>query len=545
MATIPLPALHTAPIEPPPNQLQMYAQMMGIKNAQQEAQQRAALAPLQQQEAQQTVKTGQLDLQQKQQTAQDQQTFRTAMQAPENHGKTIGDIADTLANSGGISMQGWHTMKQADIDQRKALSELDERGLNNAAVAHKQTQALYSNAMDMPDEQLAANWPAIAQQYDAIPGNQKMPLDPQKPMTKEQLQQFGPMLSMHGAYLDEAMERKRKQVDLKGAQATLDQKTAESQFYQQSGGAPGVPAEMMQQADWLKKNPGKGPSDYVVWKAQHSPGVVVQNMNNAAAAGAGGGANTDWASVSKRYGMTPTAFDQTAEKYFSTGQLPTIGRSSNAIAMNRDLMNRAAEMHPNASLAENSAEFKANSDSLRKLQTNFDQVNAFEQTAEKNIDLLQETAKKIPDLGARFLNVPVRMISGSIVGADNQAAFKTALNTAQTEAAKVLNSSNANGVLSDSARHELQDLVDGNMTYSAMTASLNTLKKDMGNRRTSYQQQIQDIQTRLKGTSAQPAAGESATAKIAIGSVITQNGHKYKVTAVDRDGKATSAEPVP
>lgn len=62
MATIPLPALHTAPIEQPTNPLQMYAQVMGIQNQQQEMQQRQQLAPLQVQEAQQQVQTGQQNI---------------------------------------------------------------------------------------------------------------------------------------------------------------------------------------------------------------------------------------------------------------------------------------------------------------------------------------------------------------------------------------------------------------------------------------------------------------------------------------------------
>jgi hypothetical protein len=432
------------------------------------------------------------------------------MQAPENHGKTISDIADTLANQGSISMQGWQQMKKADVDQRTALATLDEKGLANAAAAHKQTQELYNNVMNMPDDQLAQNWPQIARQYDAIPGNQKMPLDPQQPLTKEQLQQFGPVLSMHGAYLDEALGRQQKQTELQTSQAKLAQTQAESQFYQQNGGAPGVSADLMQQSDWLKKNPGKGPSDYLVWKNQHSPAVVVQNMNNGAAAGSGvpGGA-IDWGKAAQRYGMTPQAFDQTAEKYFQTGQLPPIGRSPNAIAMNRDLMNRAAELHPNASLAENSAEFKANSDSLKKLQASLDTVNAFENTANKNIDMLKGLAQKVPDFGTRLANVPIRMITGNTIGTENMAAFKTALAPVQSEAAKILNSANLQGQLSDSSRHELQDLVDGNLPYPSLVSSLNVLQQDFRNRHDSTQQQIDDIKTRMKGTG-QPAAAAGA-----------------------------------
>jgi hypothetical protein len=509
MATIPLPALHTAPIEQPTSPLAMYGQMMGIQSAQQEMAQRQTMAPLQQEQAQTQVQAGQLELQQQQQAQKDQQSFRTAMQAPENQGKTIGDIADTLSKSGSISMQGWQQMKKADIDQRTALATLDEKGLANAAAAHKQTQDLYNNAMDMPDEELAANWPAIAQQYDAIPGNQKMPLNPQQPLTKAQLQQFGPMLSMHGAYLDEAMQRKQKAADLTKAQGATD---PQSPFYAPSpdavamGTAPGsaqIEAGEAQQAAAVAKA-----------KLPYTPAVVVQNMNNASASGGAGapqnqlpGGGTDWGKLAQtKYGMSPAAFDQQAEQA-GLGKFPPIGRNANAIALNRDLMSRYAELHPDASIAQNSAEFKANSESLKKLQTNFDQVQAFEGTASKNFDLLQQTAQSIPDLGTKFANVPVRMLSADMIGTVNMAKFKTALNTAQTEAAKVLNSSNATGVLSDSARHELQQIIDPNATLPAITGSLNTLKQEFGNRTQTYQDQIGLIQQRLKSATAPSAGG--------------------------------------
>jgi hypothetical protein len=139
-------------------------------------------------------------------------------------------------------------------------------------------------------------------------------------------------------------------------------------------------------------------------------------------------------------------------------------------------------------------------------------VQAFEGTASRNIDLLQQTAAKIPDLGTRFANVPVRLLNSKMLGTENMAAFNTALNTAQTEAAKVLNSSNASGVLSDSARHELQQIIDGNMPYKSMVASLNTLKQDMANRTTSYQAQIGDIQHRISGAGSTPSTNAAPTA---------------------------------
>jgi hypothetical protein len=106
----------------------------------------------------------------------------------------------------------------------------------------------------------------------------------------------------------------------------------------------------------------------------------------------------------------------------------------------------------------------------------------------------------------------VRMISEKMLGTKAMAEFRTALMTAQTEAAKVLNSATANGVLSDSARHELEELVNGNMPYAAMEGSFQTLKQDMENRRQSYADDIAAIKLRLNGPSssgsnAPPAAG--------------------------------------
>jgi hypothetical protein len=106
MATIPLPALHTAPIAQPTSPLEMYGQLMGIKNAQQEQQARAqqmqqqqAMAPLQQQQAQQTVQSGQMDIEAKQRAANDQKAMSAVMQ---QWGKAPSAAPSVAAKTGSI-----------------------------------------------------------------------------------------------------------------------------------------------------------------------------------------------------------------------------------------------------------------------------------------------------------------------------------------------------------------------------------------------------------------------------------------------------------
>jgi len=504
-SSIPLPALHLNPPPVAPDALDQYARLQQLSQAQQ-------MAPLRQQAAQQQVQQGQLDIQQKQQQLSDQKAMTTAM--TQWDGKDLNELAPLVLKNGG-SAQAVMGLKQKSLEMQQTYSNIAKddaaTGASNLDTQLKKNNLLagaFTTVMQTPDAQLPQTLMSTAQDLA-----QKGLLDPQHAQAAAQLAQSGDPNSIR-QQLDvmrkglmgqtQIMQEAKDNASISSDQATADQKKLETGWYQQHGGAPGVPVEAQQQADWLQKNPGKTASDYVVWKAQHSPTMIMQGMSSGVAgapsfqAQAGG---TDWGKVAQRYGLSQDAFDQQAEKYYQTGQLPPIGRGSGSvIAQNRDLMNRAADLHPNASLAANSAEFKANADSLKKLQTNFDQVQAFESTAEKNMNLLQQTAQQIPDLGARFLNVPVRMINDKMIGTANMSSFKTALATAQTEAAKVLNSSNASGVLSDSSRHELQDIVDGNKPLPAMIASLNTLKQDMANRTTAYQQQIADIQTRLKGT---------------------------------------------
>lgn len=242
MGSIPLPALNVRTPEQP-DVLQKFGQVLALKNAAQQGQLMAQEAPLRIKALQLQTQAGQIQSDQAQQAAADQQAFRSAMQDPSLQGKTVGEIADVLAKSGHISQAGWSQAKKADIESRTSLASLDEKTLDNQKAAHAATQELYNNVMNLPDDQLAANWPSIAQQYDAIPGNQKQPLDPNKPLTKQQLSQFAPVISMGNAYFDQELERRKKIVENKQLEGKSD---PNSPFYSPTkesvamGTAPGA-----------------------------------------------------------------------------------------------------------------------------------------------------------------------------------------------------------------------------------------------------------------------------------------------------------------
>lgn len=461
MATIPLPALHVQTEQQSP--LALYAQAQQILNARQQNQ----LLGLETQRQQIGLE----------QTQALNRSYAEAIKPDENGIPQIdtGVLTKSLAasNAGAAipgAIESVTKYNKSLVDLKTAQTDLQSK--SNDLMGH--AAAAVKNAGY--DPRLAHTL------LDTLPGvNPAVRAKIDDPVQLKQL--------VDSAIAQSPKERELASQEQASQARVLAAKTgAERLAAEMPGGALESPDRAALQ-DYLAKNPGKGPADFAKWKAALAPQAQI---NVAAAAGGG---------------LSDVAKDQAAEKYWQTGQLPPAARGVAGLAQNRAIMNRAAELHPEGSLAANSAEFKANSASLSNLQKNFDQIQAFENTAIKNIDQVVNIAKNIPDLGVKFANIPIRKISADMIGTENMSRLRTALATAQAESAKVLTSANASGVLSDSARKDAQDFLDGNLPYGAMVAQANQLKTDFGNRHQSYQQQIADIQGRLGVKQPPPAGG--------------------------------------
>lgn len=464
MASIPLPALDIkAPQQP--DLLEKYANVLQIRGQQQQQQIRDQQAPLQQAALEQNVQQGGIGLQQAQQQQKDQESFRAALQDPSLQGRTIGQVADALAQKGQISQGAWAAAKKADLEHSEAVQKLDTSKLANIKAAHDQTQELYNNVMNLPDDQLAAQWPQIAQQVNSIPGNEKTPLNPNQPLTKQQLSQFGPLLGMSNSYISSELAKREAEAKAKKAE--------------QDAEAGGTTDSAKFASDWIKShNLENTPAN-----RQKAFDVYTQKTKIAPAE------------------VRAQIMLQQPQAVFD----PNSGQ--NVYTTRKDAIGQIAPSSADALAAK--AGVQADAGSLKKLQTNFDQVSAFESTAGKNLDLFVDKLSKIPDLGSKFANVPMRMIDAKMIGSDNYQAMKAAQQTAAAEAAKVLSSANASGVLSDSQKKEAEEMLSGNLSLSAAKAVVGTLKQDFANRHQSYQQQIGTIQQRLKGGNA-PAAAPAA-----------------------------------
>ena len=509
MATIPLPALSLNKQSPPPDPLAQYAQILQLKQMQQ-------AQPLQLQILQNQNQAGQLANQEAQIQLQDKQAVTQAMQQWE--GKDINSLYSLVLKNGG-SGQAVFGMKKQALDMESTIAQTaknqGDAGLATIEAQQKKNDSVVGALLPLtdptkvPDAQLPQ---AIQQTVQSLVQGQM--LDPQHAQAAQQLlqsgdpnairsglKQFANTLLAQSQITSQALDTAK--AGASNAAAAKDNAT--TQFYQNNPqlGAPGVPIDAVQMRSWLAQNPGKTPADYKAWEGLQNPeGHIMINQ----LPGGGGGQG----SPGQPTQPNNSALDLAAQNYLKTGQLPQeLSRSTGTITA---VIQRAAELNKLAGgpgLSANTAEYKANQDSLKNLQSNFDQVEAFTNTAKANVKGLESVLGKLPDSGSRLTNIPVRMVSSATVGAANMAEFKTRINSVQTEAAKIINSSNASGVLSDSARHELQEIVDPNATVGAIRSSLKALQSEWDNRTTGYRTQIEDIRGRLGNVTSSPTSSVS------------------------------------
>ncbi len=504
---IPLAVNPPAAPQGPLDMAQKGLNVQALINAVQRQKTEEATAQLQQQQEQ--VKT-----QQMQQQQQDMDTIRKM--APNYIGKDTNgngtfnfDKLATDAQGKGVNPMLLNNMVKehyAMVTERaKAGSESLKNDLDHNKAQYEVLEG--QRAIKDPAERLAAA-PAAINRLSLI-GMDTSHLNPQDIVDDKQLDAHEMAIGMHGQQLIDA----KTLAETNEKNATAAEKewqkfpelgvmvNTKTQEQRSVAGGPVTPPAMLE-SKWLgiqqKKNLGQPISaeeDAFSKSYKQFKEIVPQfNLNIAASTGAGQPA----AAVAKQFGMSPEAFDQAAEKYYQTGTMPQMGRGPAGMALQRAVMNRTAELHSGASLAAGSAEFAANKKSLGEIQPKLDQVNAFENTAVKNLDLFTSLAQKAVDSGLPILNAPLRAAAGMLGGQD-QAAFNAARQVAVNEIAKVTSSPGLSGQLSDSARHEVEAFIPANATVGQIMHVASVLKQDMENRRTSYQEQIADIQKRLGG----------------------------------------------
>lgn len=497
MSSIPLPALA---IRPPESPLQTYTTLAGLLGAQQ-----------QRQLGSQEIQRGQIQL-------NDQQAMSTAMRQWD--GKDPDELPGLVLKNGG-SANAVFGLKSQILDYKTKASTLTKDQLANQSTVNDLIAGHLESVKSAPDEQKQDAYNAAVNDLQQKGYIQQGQFPAQYP-GDDKIALFEKQFMGQKAIVDQAM--KQQQTATSAAQAgeatarageaqESTQKTAyELGLEKQVGGLTGPIADAQYRSLVAKQQMGQSltqqeQAQKVAYEKQKT--LVPQfNINMASQ-------------------LSGPALDQMATQFAQTGTLPAVGFGAAGTAMRTKIANRAADLFPDQSLALAKAAFGSNEGALKHLQTQFSTVDAFENTAIKNLDQLTEAGKAIPDLGTRFANTPVRAINEKVLGTPEMARFRAALATAQNETAKVLNSANATGVLSDSARGELQELLSGNLPYPAMQSAIKQLKIDMQNRHDSYQEQINQLQGQISGAGKPQGAAGAPTQQGSGFSIKAPNGKTY------------------
>lgn len=193
--------------------------------------------------------------------------------------------------------------------------------------------------------------------------------------------------------------------------------------------------------------------------------------------------------------LTPQGIDAMAMAVHTGGSIPAgFSRNPNIVSK---IVNRYAELYPGEDIAANKALYTAATGSLTALQKQRDAVVTFENTAGKNLDLFLQQAKPVMDTGSPWINQPIRALDKNLLGSPQLAGMNAARQIALNEIAKVTSNPGLTGQLSDSARKEVEALVPQDASLAQIYHVADVLKKDMENRRTSYDQQLGSMHTAL------------------------------------------------
>lgn len=175
----------------------------------------------------------------------------------------------------------------------------------------------------------------------------------------------------------------------------------------------------------------------------------------------------------------------------------------------------------NPDLAGAGANYRADTGALADIQKKISSLGAFERTTIKNMDEFVSAASKIKDTGSPLLNGPLRSIDRNTLGNTDQAVYDAVRSVHLPELARVIQTANAAGVLTDEARKEVERINSGDATIPQIIAVSKTMQRLVRNRIT----ELENEATALRGrTSSQNKLKAMLTPKGALPNGVTETG---------------------
>lgn len=182
-------------------------------------------------------------------------------------------------------------------------------------------------------------------------------------------------------------------------------------------------------------------------------------------------------------GLTPAGM-KAAEDLVRAGRpLPGGWGAKNQSRGNAILNQMGKEMEGGAEPASKQIQdYRATSTALTAVTKDLAAIRPYKTMLDTNADIAIKLADKAIATNSQFANKPLNWLRQNVGDNPDVAEYLAQIRIVSTEAARVLNNPRLVGQLTDSARHEMEDIVNGNMPFNATKRVLERMKQDGANR---------------------------------------------------------------
>lgn len=215
--------------------------------------------------------------------------------------------------------------------------------------------------------------------------------------------------------------------------------------------------------------------------------------------------------------LTPEARTSAAQRYRIDGTLPTnLGRGNQGSKNTISILNEAAQL---ASASGDSAEEqrirqianRASTQALGQLSKQEATVGAFEKNFNKNADLAIQQSAKVDRTGVPVINRWLLAGKKNLAGDPDVAVLDTAIKASVNEYTKIISGSMGNAAMAEGEIKKVEGLLSSASTDKQVIAVLNFMKKETGNRMTSFAEQKAELTRGMRGAPAAAPAAPAAT----------------------------------
>jgi len=200
-------------------------------------------------------------------------------------------------------------------------------------------------------------------------------------------------------------------------------------------------------------------------------------------------------------GLTPEGVELAARQYLKDGRMPSLGFDSGS---KRAILDRAGQIEKEeggefGQVPGARAEFHANSLALNNITKDLTAIRPFADMLDTNAGILKTLAAKVAKTDTRYANKTLNWLGQNVTGDADVAEFLAQMRFVQTEAARVLNNPRLVGQLTDTARHEMEGVVDGTLSLDQTNRVIDRILQDSKNRIGAMEKQRTGLAKTLRG----------------------------------------------